>query len=193
MTYSILPAIISYLYIMQNRSAIAMFTMSGVLLLFATFASLLPDVIESKSSVLISENKSTVTKYLSTAKNWESWMFSDADKDSSWRVITSGEEEGVGSVLKWFSDLIGDGALEVKKVEDNIVVFERITDNNAYSDRGYIRITELENGVKLDWIDSLDISRSFMARYHAQDAKYIEKIDSVNNVMLQNLKLQLEN
>lgn len=193
MTYSILPAEISYLYIMQNRSAIAMFTMSGVLLLFATFASLLPDVIESNSSVLISENKSTVTKYLSTAKNWESWMFSDADKDSSWRVITSGKEEGVGSVLKWFSDLIGDGALEVKKVENNIVVFERITDNNAYSDRGYIRITELENGVKLNWIDSLDISRSFMARYHAQDVKYLEKIDSVNNVMLQNLKFQLEN
>ena len=151
-----------------------MFTMSGVLLLFATFASLLPDVIESKSSVLILENKSTVTKYL-------------------WRVLTSGEEEGVGSVLKWFSDLIGDGALEVKKVKDNIVVFERITDNNEYSGRGYIKITELENGVKIDWIDSLDISRSFMARYHAQDVKYIKKIDSVNNVMLQNLKLQLEN
>jgi hypothetical protein len=177
---------------MQNRSAIAMFTMSGILLLFATFASLLPDVLESKSSVLISTSKSSITDYLSTAKNWEGWMFDQSEKDDSWRTLTSGEEQGEGSVLKWFSKIIGDGALEVKSIKNDLIVFERITDNNAYRDRGYLTITEVENGVRLDWIDSLDISTSFMARYYAQDERYINKIDSVNNVMLQSLKLELE-
>ncbi len=177
---------------MQNRSAIAMFTMSGILLLFATYASLLPDVLESKSSVVISTNKATVTEYLSTAKNWEGWMFEKADKDDSWRTLTSGEETGEGSVLKWFSKIIGDGGLEVKTIKDGVIVFERIQDSNAYRDRGYLTITEVENGVKVDWLDSIDISTTFPARFRAQDESYIEKFDSVNNVMLLNLKLQLE-
>jgi hypothetical protein len=177
---------------MQNRSAIAMFTMSGILLLFATFASLLPDVLESKSSVVIRSDKTAVVDFLSTAKNWEVWMFNQSEKDDSWRILTAGEDKGEGSVLKWFSNIIGDGALEIKKVENDLIVFERITDNNAYRDRGYIAITEVEQGVKVDWIDSLDISTSFMARYNAQDERYINKIDSVNNVMLLNLKQVLE-
>lgn len=177
---------------MQNRSAMAMFIISGFLLLFATYASLLPDVLESNSSVVVATSKSKVVEYLSTAKNWENWIFKDTNKDNSWRVLTSGVEKGEGSVLKWFSELIGDGALEVKKVENDIIIFERISDNNLYRDRGYIRINEFEGGVKLDWTDSLDVSTNFMARYYAQDERYIKKIDSINNTILLNLKSQLE-
>lgn len=181
-----------YLYNMQNRSTIAMFIMSGILLLFATFASLLPDVLASNSSVVIKANKTEVIDYLSTANNWASWMFNKSEKDDSWRTLTSGEDKGEGSVLKWFSEIIGDGGLEIKRISENEIVFERITDNNAYRDRGYLTITEVPEGVKVNWLDSLDISTSFMARYHAQDEKYINKIDSVNNEMLLQLKLELE-
>lgn len=169
-----------------------MFTMSGILLLFATFASLLPDVLESNSSVVISVNKSTAIEYLSTANNWGVWMFEKSDKDESWRTLTSGEEKGVGSVVKWFSDVIGDGGLEIKKITKDQIVFERITDNNAYRDRGYLTFTDKQGGVEVEWLDSLDISTSFMARFHAQDEEYINKIDSVNNEMLLKLKFELE-
>ena len=183
---------ISYLYRMQNRSTFAMFTMSGILLLFATFASLLPDVLESNSSVIINVKKEKVIDYLSAANNWGVWMFDRSDKDDSWRTLTSGEIKGVGSTVKWFSSVIGDGGLEIKKISDEIIIFERITDNNAYRDRGYLTFKEIAEGIEVKWLDSLDISTSFMARFHAQDENYINKIDSVNTEMLLNLKFELE-
>lgn len=177
---------------MGNKSSVAMFIMSGVLILFATYASLLPDIIECKSSVEINVKKEEVIDYLSVSENWKDWLFEEGNQDDSFRILTAGPAQGVGSVLKWFSDEIGDGALEIKKISDELIVFERITDSNAFRDRGYIKIKEIESGIKLEWIDSLDVSTSFMARYAAQDESYHVRIDSVNLTSLNQLKTKLE-
>lgn len=177
---------------MGNKSSVAMFTLSGILILFAAYASLLPDVIECKSSIVVKTNKASAIDYLSTSENWKHWLFEENTNDKSWRILTSGPEKGVGSVLKWLSDEIGDGGLELKKITDSQIIFERITDNNAFRDRGYINFSELEDGIKIEWIDSLDVSTSFMARYAAQEETYVDRIDSVNLVSLNQLKTKLE-
>lgn len=183
----------SYLCCMGNKSSVAMFTLSGILILFATYASLLPDVIECKSSVVVNTDKTSAIDYLSNSENWKYWLFEENTNDDSWRVLTSGPKKGVGSVLKWLSDEIGDGGLEIKKITKNQIVFERITDNNAFRDRGYINFSDSdEGGVKIEWIDSLDVSTSFMARYAAQEETYVHRIDSVNLVSLNQLKSKLE-
>ena len=56
---------------MGNKAAIALFGMSGILILFATYTSLLPDVIESKAQIEISSPKPKLIQYLSKAKDWE--------------------------------------------------------------------------------------------------------------------------
>ena len=50
---------------MGNKAAIALFGMSGLLLLFATYISLLPDVIESRAEIKINYSKDKLIDYLS--------------------------------------------------------------------------------------------------------------------------------
>jgi len=182
-----------YFCFMGNKSVIAMFGMSGLLVLFAGYASILPDVLESNAQVEISTSKNKLKHYLSSAENFQDWMFSDGVKRDEWRILLSGKKTGEGSVLKWFSESIGDGGLEVKMVSDSHIVFERISDNNLFRDRGYLFFDAIDsNHVNLRLIDSLDVSTNFAARYEAQDEDYIEKIDASNLVVLKRLKQKIE-
>ena len=72
-------------------------------------------------------------------------------------------------------------------------MFERISDNNLFRDRGYLFFDAIDsNHVNLRLIDSLDVSTNFAARYEAQDEDYIEKIDASNLVVLKRLKQKIE-
>tara|TARA_B100000963_G_C22620613_1_gene669768 strand:+ start:213 stop:758 length:546 start_codon:yes stop_codon:yes gene_type:complete len=179
---------------MGNKAAIALFGMSGILILFATYTSLLPDVIESKAQIEISSPKLQLIHYLSSAKDWDEWLFTEEiKKTEDWKTMTAGESDGEGSVLKWFSEGIGDGALEIKKIDSAQIVFERISDNNSFRDRCYLFLENSKNGTLLKMVDSLDLSTNFFARYEAQDQSYIDDIDSSNLEVLKRLKLILEN
>jgi len=179
---------------MGNKAVIALFGMSGLLLLFATYTSLLPDVIESSAQIEINSSKSELINYLSKAKDWEEWLFTEnIKKGEDWNTMTAGKSNGEGSVLKWFSEDIGDGALEIKKIDSTQIIFERISDNNSFRDRCYLILEDLENITLLKMIDSLDISTNFFARYQAQEESYITDIDSSNQEVLKRLKFILEN
>lgn len=178
---------------MGNKPAIALFGMSGLLVLFAAYASLLPDVLESKAQVEINANKSEVINYLSNASNWDEWLFPESVKEmEDWKTLSAGKSSGEGSVIKWFSEAMGDGGLEIKAINSNEIIFERISDNNAFRDRGYLNIEGDTNGVVLSLLDSLDISTNFIARYEAQDESYLSLIDSSNVEVLTRLKSILE-
>ena len=64
---------------MGNKAAIALFGMSGILILFATYTSLLPDVVESKAQIEINSSKSQLIHYLSSAKDWDEWLFTEQE------------------------------------------------------------------------------------------------------------------
>lgn len=178
---------------MGNKAVIALFGMSGLLVLFATYASLLPDVLESKAQIEINASKTEVVQYLSKAADWDEWLFSEEVKNQEkWRTLTAGKSSGEGSVLKWFSETLGDGGLEIKKLDSTLIIFERISDNNSFRDRCYLNIENKGNGVVIKMIDSLDVSTNFVARYEAQDDSYLSNIDSSNVTVLRRLKDKLE-
>lgn len=177
---------------MGNKAAIALFAVSGVLILFSVYASLLPAVLESRTSIQVNAPKDKIINYLGKASRWEEWLFSDQTKAKEWRVMTTGKDSAVGSVLKWFSKTEGDGALEIKRMHPSELMFERITDNNAFQDRGYLKFTSTSYGTKIEFLDSLDISTNFIARYNAQDSLYSSKIDMENQRALIRLKYKLE-
>lgn len=176
---------------MGNKAAIALFTVSGVLVLFSVYASLLPDVLASKTSIEIQASNQDVARYLGKAKNWEEWLFSAETKKDGWRILTSGKDSAEGSVLKWFSELEGDGGLEIKRLSFDTIVFERISDNNAFRDRGYLFLETTDSVTQITFLDSLDISTNFVARYNAQDTTYLEKINMENQSALRRLKYKL--
>ena len=62
---------------MGNKAAVALFGMSGLLLLFSTYISLLPDVIESRAEIEINYPKEELINYLSKACDWEEWLFQE--------------------------------------------------------------------------------------------------------------------
>lgn len=178
---------------MGNKAVIALFGMSGLLILFATYASLLPDVLESKSQMEIKTDKTSLINYLSNASDWDEWLFPESVKNmDDWKTLSAGKTNGEGSVIKWFSEAMGDGGLEIKSIDSTKIVFERISDNNAFRDRGYLKFQETGNGVLVSLLDSLDISTNFIARYEAQDETYLSIIDSSNAEVLKRLKLIIE-
>ena len=178
----------------NNKAAIALFGMSGILILFATYTSLLPDIIESRVEIEVNTTKFELISYLSKAKDWEEWMFTEEVKNSeNWKTQSAGKSEGEGSVLKWFSETIGDGGLEIKKIDSSLVKFERISDNNSFRDRCYFFLSTTKEGILLKMLDSLDLSTNFFARYEAQDDSYVKKINSSNLEVLKRLKYILEN
>tara|TARA_Y100000766_G_C18902264_1_gene604001 strand:+ start:107 stop:652 length:546 start_codon:yes stop_codon:yes gene_type:complete len=180
---------------MGNKAAIALFGMSGLLLLFSTYISLLPDLIESRAEIEINYSRAELINYLSKVSDWENWLFTEEVKKSEdWRTITTGKSVGEGSVLKWFSDDIGDGALEIKKIDSTQIVFERVSDNGSFQDRCYLNIqSNSTNGSIIKMIDSLDISANFFARYEAQKESYIQDINSSNFKVLRRFKAVVEN
>ena len=179
---------------MGNKAAFALFGMSGLLLLFSTYISLLPDVIESTVEIEINYPKEDFINYLSDASNWEEWLFQEKVKYSEdWRTMKSGNTTGEGSVLKWFSEDIGDGALEIKKIDSDKIVFERVSDDGSFTDRCYLNLQSNSDGLVIKMIDSLDLSANFFARYEAQKEFYAQDIDSSNFKVLKRLKFLLEN
>lgn len=182
-----------YFCTMENKAAIALFGMSGLLILFAAYVSFLPDILESKAEVKVKASKTDVVRYLTRARDWETWLFKPEIKESSsWRTMASGKDTGEGSVLKWFSESIGDGGLEIKKIDTNQIVFERISDNGGFEDRCYLDLISDGDYVVIKMIDSLSIKSNFIARYEAQDDSYIKMIDSSNVEVLRRLKSNLE-
>ena len=178
---------------MGNKAAFALFGMSGLLILFATYVSFLPDLIESKAEVNVKASKGDILTYLSRAEDWSEWLFHpDVKSSSSWRIMNAGKTSGEGSVLKWFSESIGDGGLEIKKIKDDLIVFERISDNGAFEDRGYLYLIPTDSSTTIKLIDSLSIKSNVIARYDAQDDSYIQHIDSINLEVLKRLKMNLE-
>ncbi len=178
---------------MGNKAAFALFGMSGLIVLFAAYVSFLPDILESKAEVKVNASKTDVVAYLTRAKDWETWLFKPKIRESSsWRTMTSGKESGEGSVLKWFSESIGDGGLEIKKINTNQIVFDRISDNGAFEDRCYLNLISDGDYVVIKMIDSLSIKSNFIARYKAQDYSYLKTIDSSNVEVLRRLKSNLE-
>ncbi len=178
---------------MGNKAAIALFGMSGILVLFAAYASILPDVLESKAQVEINASNHEVVSYLTKASDWEEWMFTENIKGKGeWRTMNSGKVSGEGSVLKWFSEIIGDGGLEIKKIDTNQIVFERVSDNGSFEDRCYLNIKSVKKGVVIKMIDSLSVKSNFIARYEAQDDSYIKMLDSSNFKLLERLKSKIE-
>ncbi len=179
---------------MGNKAAVALFGMSGLLLLFSTYISLLPDVIESKAEIDINYPKEELINYLSKASDWEEWLFQEEVKNSeSWRTMKAGNTTGEGSVLKWFSEGIGDGALEIKKIDSAQIVFERVSDNGSFEDRCYLNFRSNSDGLVIKMVDSLDLSANFFARYEAQEESYVQDINSSNFKVLKRLKFVLEN
>ena len=149
---------------MGNKAAFALFGMSGLLLLFSTYISLLPDVIESRAEIKINYPKEELINYLSNASAWEEWLFQEQVKNAEgWKTISAGRSLGEGSVLKWFSESIGDGALEIKKIDSAQIVFERVSDNGSFQDRCYLNFKSNSDGLVVKMIDSLDLSANFFA------------------------------
>ena len=179
---------------MGNKAAVALFGMSGLLLLFSTYISLLPDVIESRAEIEINYPKEELINYLSKASDWEEWLFQEqVKKEEGWRTMKSGNSFGEGSVLKWFSEGIGDGALEIKKIDSAQIVFERVSDNGSFEDRCYLNFHSNSDGLIIKMVDSLDLSANFFARYEAQEESYVQDINSSNFKVLKRLKFVFEN
>jgi len=173
---------------MHKKSVIILVISSILIGLAAIYISFLPKLIpiSVNQSSLVPKNE--IKLFLDTPTNWISWMVQPASKIK--KVHNVANQTGTGAVGKWWSDELGDGAIEILAISDTTINYQLISDNNNFRERGKLIFKQTtENEVNITWLDTLDISTSLPARWQASSIQ--NHIETGNQKMLNQLILNL--
>lgn len=176
---------------MHKKSVIILVIGSILIGLIAIYISFLPKLIPVTVSQKCSVNIPDAKLYLDTPTNWINWMVQPQNKVD--KVQNVKNQTGTGAVGKWWSEKLGDGAIEILTISDSSINYQLISDNNSFRERGKLifkSINSLNNdSITITWLDTLDISTSLPARWQAETIK--KHISSGNSKMLNQLILNL--
>lgn len=170
---------------MWKKGPVFLIGFSLIVVVFMGWVSLLPDAVALKSEYHFQHDKLAVKNYLSSSENWKQWLFSTWDPDM--KFIQNGPLVGNGAGFKWFSKLEGDGAVEIKYVTNDSLVYELISDKGMFRERGQFVFEQMEEGTKVVWTDTLDVSTSFFARLAARKENFTLNINAKNKSTLQKM------
>jgi len=140
--------------------------------------SLLPNTVELESKHNFSNSKKEIIGYLSTSENWKDWLF--LVPKSEVKYIQNGPQQGEGAGFKWFNTREGDGVIEIKRVRENSITYELVTDNGQFRERGSFVLNENNKGVVVVWQDTLDVSTNIFARWAANSEGFAKRINEKN-------------
>jgi len=169
---------------MHKKSVIVLVIGSIIIGLIAIYISFLPKLIPITVSQKSSVSISNIKFYLDTPTNWINWMVQPQNKIE--KVQNVKNQTGTGAVGKWWSESLGDGAIEILTISDTSINYQLISDNNNFRERGKITFNHFNNdSLTISWFDTLDISTSLPARWQSESIK--EHIRYGNSIMLKQL------
>lgn len=142
------------------------------------FVSMLPNTVELESKYHFNHSQEQVVSYLSTSENWKNWLFYVPKNELEY--IQNGPEKGDGSGFKWFNTQEGDGVLEIKKVLENSIAYELVTDDGNFRERGVFLIDGNDTNTVVIWQDTLDVSTNLFARWAADNEGFSDRINKKN-------------
>ena len=176
---------------MSGKGPIAVVVLSVTVMIIMGLISMLPTtvVLESTHSFTVSQEK--VNSYFTNPERWKEWLING--DDSSIKFLQNGPSVGDGAGYKWFSDIQGDGAIEIKVLSKISVGYELVTDNGQFRERGsFIFKSNVEsNKVVVTWQDTLDVSTNFHARYAANKDGFTDRLNNKNKKILEGIEKRI--
>ena len=155
---------------MKQKGPIFIVSVSLAIGAFMLFVATLPKTVNVQTEMNSENSKEEILSYLSTSENWKDWLF--YIPKSELRYIQNGPLRGKGAGFKWFHENEGDGVIEIVDVLEDRVVYQLVTDNGQYRDKGSFVVKDNEGKTAIVWEDTLDVSTNLYARWSARNESF---------------------
>ena len=108
---------------------------------------------------------------MATPRTWATWSAWTAEADPTLLYAYAGPDSGIGAVMKFTAQRMGNGELEiVEAVPGQAVGYELRMAGTDMKVSGRVTLEPAGNGTKVTWRDSGDLGRNVLLRYLAPDA-----------------------
>lgn len=163
---------------MKQKAPIFIVVVSLVIGAFMLLVATLPKTVNIQSEINSKNSKEEILSYLSTSENWKDWLFYIPKTEI--RYIQNGPLQGKGAGFKWFHENEGDGVIEIVDVKADRVVYQLVTDNGQYRDKGSFFLKESDGKTTIVWQDTLDVSTNLYARWAANSESFGVRLGNKN-------------
>lgn len=171
-----------------KKLAISVVVLVVVLLLTGLY---LPSDFKVKRSVMIDSPADKVYAYVVDLKKWQSWgvWFK---RDPEMKISYSGPERSIGMKSKWFSQLEGNGEMELIALEHNRrIIYTLDFPERDMGSTGEFIFEQQDNQTLVTWLDYGDVGANPINHYIAFFMDSIIGPDFETG--LENLKTLVEN
>ncbi len=111
-----------------------------------------PSHIHVERSITINQKQDVVFNYVNNLDNWNNWS-PWYQMDTTAKYVKEGPEAGVGSVLRWESEVknVGKGSIKITESTPNSMIREELSFMEGGIANAYYSFTPDGNGTKVTW------------------------------------------
>lgn len=154
---------------MKGKSAILFFGVISLLILVFVFGSTFSD---KKVQIDLAEQfrNDIVRDSLNSPYFWNKWVWNYDDPTAKIEYLKVDSGEGAGVVRK--SRMTGKSGFKILSSNDDSLVYELVTDDQRFVERGVFYFYGESDGIKVKWINEIDFTRNVLARYKSYWTDY---------------------
>jgi hypothetical protein len=137
-----------------------------LLVLLLAVAFFLPSKFSGQRSTVVAAPAGALYSRLATPRTWATWSAWTTRADSTLVYTYAGPDSGVGAVMRFTAQKMGNGELEIVEARpEQAVGYELRLTGTDMKVRGQVTLEPAEGGTKVTWTDSGDLGRNVLLRY----------------------------
>ena len=141
-------------------------TVAVLLILLMAVAFFLPATFSVQRSAVIAAPAERIYAKFATPRTWATWSAWTTAADSTLVYTYAGPDSGVGAIMKFTAEKMGNGELEiVEAVPGQAVGYALRMTGTDMKVNGHVTFEPAEGGTKVTWHDSGDLGRNVLLRY----------------------------
>jgi len=151
----------------------------------------LPEEYEVERSVEINAPADKVYAAIVDLRKWEQWS-TWYQMDPNAVMTYDGPDRAIGMRLRWRSDIIGRGSIEITSLQFNRqLIYSVKNPEHGITAHGELRLRSLESGTQLTWSSRGNVGVNIIDRYKL--LFFDNKLGKDIQVGLENIKTLVEN
>jgi hypothetical protein len=146
----------------------AAIAIAAILVLLLVIAFFLPSKFVVERSTLIAAPVDSIYARVAAPRTWATWSAWTVKEDSTLLYTCAGPESGVGAIMKFTAQRMGNGELAiVEAVPGRAVGYQLRLTGTDMKVNGRITLEPAGSGTRITWRDSGDLGRNVLLRYLA--------------------------
>jgi hypothetical protein len=137
-----------------------------LLILLLAVAFFLPATFSVQRSAVIAAPAEQIYAKFATPRTWATWSAWTTEADPTLVYTYAGPDYGVGAIMKFTAQRMGNGELEiVEAVPSRSVGYELRMTGTDMKVNGQVTLEPAEGGTKVTWHDAGDLGKNVLLRY----------------------------